>query len=235
MNRRPVTPVNFAMVCKREVQRMSTKCLRFCRAMKKAVPILFCSSILLSRSSAAETLKARDIYVVTVQEEVPIDKVEIFYYLDGPFGGFQTELRHSAIKDGFIVPAKGAALLPVKFAVARDTSHSLLIPIKGAKEMGAAVYCPGYQFARIDVPSLASAKHETSLVLKRLKMIKLSGRIKSYKAVPHSDPVVDIKLLSMSAASVSPAIDVMMPQFDVANRSTLTRWNVLSKGPRFCK
>jgi hypothetical protein len=163
-----------------------------------------------------DTLKPGETYLVTVQDEVPIDKVEIFYYLGGPFGGFQSQLRHSAIKDGFVIPAQGASLVAVKFAPPRDASHSLLIPTKGAKEMAAAVYCPGYQFARIDVPALAAAKHEMSLVQKRLPMIKLAGRIESYKPAPNTDPVVKIQLLSTSAFSVSPAIDGMVPQFEVA-------------------
>lgn len=144
--------------------------------------------------AGAQDVHPAGMFKVTVQpQDLPMERVEIHWFLTGPFGGGgQGELQHS----------RG--------------SHDFFIPEGKAKTLKAIVYCPGYDFATISEPSVVSSTHKASVTMKPLSMIHLSGQILAYKPVADKDPVVCIDYLAPWGMKFFGYADGAVPEFKVA-------------------
>jgi hypothetical protein len=147
------------------------------------------------RSGAEDLQKAGTFKVTVLPSELPADLVKIDPFFTEPFGSggdWSDPIKHSA------------------------GSHDFLIRVGKSETLRAIIYCSGYDFATISVPSLASSSHQASVTMKRLPMIRLSDQILSYKTVSLTDPVVCIDYLASWGMRFLGYSAGMVPKFKVA-------------------
>jgi hypothetical protein len=164
----------------------------------------------------AEKLKRADIYRITFQPEVPLEKVEVSYGLTGKFGGFYGQWRYHTGSRSGVIPAMGGMIAPVNVPPPEENPHTVLMPTKGAKTFKGAIYCPGYEFAIVDEPSLADSKRGTSVLLKKLPMLRLDGRLEGYRPATGKELVVDMRYQAAWVMGLHNRIDGFVPTFHVA-------------------
>jgi len=170
---------------------------------------LFCAS--LSPTFAGPKTKAEDTYSLYVPDAVPIENLQVFYYLNGSSNGFIDGRRHA---DG-TVTLDGVGGFPQK--PSHEGKFNILrIETRDAKILEGVVYCPGFQTALFYEPSLATSSSKTELAMEALPMLTISGKIEYGDLLPEPDCVVDIDVFAYCGLSHVSNVDRPVPRFHTA-------------------
>jgi hypothetical protein len=158
--------------------------------------VLFAFSAL-AVDANAQALDNPRAFHIRVHQAADTSGLRIYYNLTGPFGGYSS----------FVDGRTNVSDYPIKLSFDK----------KPARTLKAIIFCPGYQIAIIDVPSLAGLKEKSEDVqLKPLPSVSLSGKVMSPAHPATDDFKISIRYEADWEQQFFGITDGPVAEFDIA-------------------
>ena len=153
--------------------------------------LVFAITIVLGRLDASNLPSV----TITLPPNVPSERVDIRYFMTGPFGGF----------GGFVQPQPNLHAYQIEGAVDG----------KPARGMKIVVYAPGCQVAIFDLPLTGRSVLQRAFSCKPLATLVLTGKIVPGEGIRKSNTVVSVVYLAYWACDFFGVKDCLVETFSV--------------------